>query len=383
MSPCKDTAVIVIDTGFDQRSISAVASRVIAIYDLSGLDPVTVTGSPVTADVLSAFAGDPMQHGSIVLNRLAALLPDAPFVLIRAYGTDSRTRRTVWSADGKIGSPGWTEAYRWAVQHCRTLGLATVANCSFGGYIHALDGSGWEAFQLAHEVGSGKAGHIVVAAAGPGDGRASHASWLNLPYETVSVNVHQREDTLYNLWESKQMGTPCDVAGGWRLDVRRDGDFMFSVHSDYVPLNPWNGRRQQTFWVGGSGHVSLTLTRLGGDTICGDRSCAQRFDCWVTSDGSASFLDHVDTVLVAEPAVFSEVIAVGLTSGSYGPEQAQPGVKPDVLLPGSGPISFRAPELTAAIAVLLRDGHDNLDVNGIRTLLGKFPDVATLASTSR
>lgn len=383
MSPQNEAAVIVIDSGFDQSSIAAVASRVMAICDLSKSEATFATGSPVAADVLSDFAGDPLNHGSVVLSKLAALLPDTPFILIRAFADDNRLARTVWSHDGKISAPGWTEAYRWAVQHCRALGLASVANCSFGGCVHAMDGTGWEAFQLGHEVGSGKAGHIVVAAAGPGDGRSSHASWLNLLREAVSVNVHQRQDTQYNFWESLPTANAC-ASGGWNLEVHRNGEFVFSLSSQNVSPNLWNGRRQQTFLVGGAGLVSLTLTRLPGDTACGDCTCAQRFDCWVTSDGSASFLDHVDPVLVAEPAVFEQVIAVGLRTGSYGPNQAQSGVKPDVLLPGGGPISFRAPELTAAIAMLLRNGHDDLDVDGIKVLLGKFPDLVTsTASGSR
>ena len=32
-----------------------------------------------------------------------------------------------------IATRGWTEAYLWAVELCRKLGIGSVANCSFGG----------------------------------------------------------------------------------------------------------------------------------------------------------------------------------------------------------------------------------------------------------
>jgi hypothetical protein len=115
----------------------------------------------------------------------------------------------------------------------------------------------------------------------------------------------------------------------------------------------------------------------GPGTACGDSRCAQRFDVWV--NGGASFLDHVDATLVAEPAVFPHVIAAGLRSGSYAPDQMQPGSKPDVLVPGAGPISFRLPEVTAAVARLLMESEAGLDVEQVRALLGKFPDCESLA----
>ncbi|HMO23098.1 MAG TPA: hypothetical protein PKC98_19220, partial [Candidatus Melainabacteria bacterium] len=83
-----------------------------------------------------------------------------PVVLVRAYTNEIRLRRTRFQ-DGKVVSPGWTAAYSWAVELCRERGYNTVTNCSFGGYTHAMDGSGWEAPSLRQWTGPGKPGHII------------------------------------------------------------------------------------------------------------------------------------------------------------------------------------------------------------------------------
>lgn len=380
----KETALVVIDSGFNTESIAR-ARRVVAIYDLPA--GVASIGSPtVSQAVLERFSDDPMKHGSLVLDKLTAILPDAPYILIRAFRRDKQIlQRTEWSG-GRISTPGWCEAYRWAVDLCRKNGWRSVTNCSFGGFIHGMDGTGWEAFQLSHETGRGKPNHIVVAAAGAGDARASHASWSHLPCDTVTVKVVQKRDSMYNLWAARQAAEGACSLGlpsrQWLLTVKRDGRVLFHVDGTNVPFNIWNQRQQQTFWVHGQGSVELVFERrTGSDTACGDSQCAQRFDVWLTSDRSASFLNYVDPTLIAEPAIFPHVIAVGLRNGSYAPDQAAAGTKPDVLLPGAGPISFRAPELTAAIGRLLMESDTDLDVEQVRALLGKYPDCLSLAKT--
>lgn len=364
-----ETALIVIDSGFSLESIRR-AKRVIAVYDLR--HEVAAIGSPtVPAETLARFAGDPMKHGSIVLDRLTSLLPDAPYILIRAFSDENSVLRTKW-AGGTIAREGWTEAYRWAVELCRKNGLRSVANCSFGGFIHAMDGTGWEAFQLAKETGPGKPNHIVVAATGPGDARSSHASWHHLPCETVTVNVRQEEASKYNLWTK---------GGAWQLTVLLNGEVVQRADGRYIPENFWNHRQQLTFWVEGEGHVQFIIKREHGTaTTCGDSASAQRFDVWIAA-GDAAFLNHVDPTLISEPAVFPNVLSAGLRSGTYCPTQMSTGSKPDVLLPGNGPISFRAPEVAAAIARLLMESAAGLDVDQVRSLLGKFPDCVSLAQS--
>jgi hypothetical protein len=349
-------AIIIIDSGFNAESLQG-ANRVLGICDLN--DCKTETGAPFLSQAqLSAFANDPGRHGSIVLEQVRALAPDAPLVLIRAINPDEGLIRTGWHNGAQV-SPGWTEAYLWAVQLCAAAGLPSVANCSFGGYTHALDGTGWESFQLAKVCGAGKPGHIVVAAAGPGDGRAIHASWLVLPDETVTADATQNGDSKYNFW--------CDATGcgDWRLDVRLNGNLIHEFRADNIPANFWNGRRQLTFRVPGSGRVQLSLSRIGIGLLQ-----PVRFDCWLNGDGA--FVNHVDPVLIAEPAVFPQVIAVGLRKNSYSPRQHEAAQKPDVLLDGTGAISFRTPSVTAHVAKLL-SSDPSLDADAVRLLLGKNP----------
>jgi hypothetical protein len=251
-------AIIVADSGFSAETLRSVDGRVAGFYDLT--TGLALTGQPtLSSDELSAVANDPLNHGNIVMAKLARLVPGVPLILIRALGADNRIIRTARGADGSVQRAGWVEGYRWAVALARSRGWLTVANSSFGGYPPA-DALLWEGFQLAQEVGSGKPGHIFVAATGPTEGH-----------------------------------------------------------------------------------------------------------------------DHVSA-----PAVFPNVIAVGLRTVDYSGDQWKPGSKPDVLLPDTGSeISFRTPEVTAAVARLLIETEGNLDVDAVRALLGKYPDVTTLVNGVR
>jgi hypothetical protein len=366
-------AAIIIDTGFSQESLAD--AQVIAFYDL--LNGRTAAGAPfLTSEQIRSFAGDPHGHGSEVLGRLRQITKELPLVLIRAFrgGQDSSLIRTGF-ANGRQVSPGWTEAYIAAVELCQKLGYSTVANCSFGGYTHACDGTGWESFQLGRVTGPGRPGHIVVAAAGPGDGRAAHASWLTFPGEATSIRIFQEGTTTYNFWAglpAHGQAASKDAPDDWALAVYSyDGVQAVHYGSQIVP-NFWNGCRQLTFTVDGAGLFELKLERK--PVANGAQGNALQFDCWTLADGSSYFLNHVDPQLIAEPAVFPQVLAVGLSARKYSGRQAAPDEKPEVLLGGSDAISFRIPEVTAAVAALLAS-DPLLDIKGVRALLGKYPQL--------
>ncbi len=354
------TAYIIIDSGFSTEALAR-AKNVLAVYDLPG-DSASVGEPLVAAHSLAAFAGDNCgNHGSEVLNLLLDRVPDGNLVLIRCIDADQRIIRTGWT-DGRRSRKGWVDAYVEAVELCRTRGYCTVANCSFGGYTHAMDGTGWEAHCIGQVTGPGRRGHIMVAAAGSGDGRADHSSVLALSGEESITRAFQEGDTLYNFWAKDT----CR----WELTVLRDSTKLFTVSSDQVPANIWNGQRQQTFVVPGQGLVKLIVSVHQEAGVRGTPT-AKRFDCWV--EGNSSFLNNIDPLTVVEPACFPTVVAVGLRLRKYNPRQAHLKEKPDVLLASTGPISFRLPEVTAAVGRLLE--HDpNLDINGVRGLLGKYPD---------
>lgn len=363
-------SLIVIDTGFNAESLAG--ARVLAFIDL-------VLGRTACGDIflpesmLATFAGDPVGHGSEVLSRLRALAPRAPLILIRAFsgGDEASLIRTAWK-DGAQSAPGWTEAYLAAVALCNQRGLPSVANCSFGTFAHACDGSGWESFQLSRVTGAGKPGHVVVAAAGPGDGRAVHTSFLLPTGDSCSVRLFQKETTSYNLWSG--------LAGVNRAEQPRgdqqEADWQLEVHSEFspvaffdgrqVPLNIWNGRRQHNFTIYGAGHFELRLKRSAQSRQLENL----RFDCWAATGDGGAFFNHVDPVLIAEPAIYPHVISVGLRGGQYSPRQEELGEKPDVLLNGSGMVSFRLPEVTFAAAKLIAENPD-LDVIAIKRVLGK------------
>lgn len=346
-----ETCLIVIDSGFSLESLRD--ARVLAVRDLS--TGAIVVGAPeVGEQQLQKFAGDPLNHGSIVLKKLRALAPDAPVILIRVIDEDGRIIRTGWQG-GEIGTDGWTEAYIWAVDLCKQRGLTSVANCSFGGVIHAADGTGWESHQLARVTGPRHLGHVLVAAAGPGDGRSVHASWLVEPGATRWIMARQTESTTYNFWagSSHQM---------WWLTVRRDQAVVGSFQGSGLDGNMWNQRQQLTFDVEGGGDVTFEFS------LAGEAQTLLKCDCWVRGEQTARFLNYVDTRLIAEPAVFPHVIAVGLRSGSYAPDQFEPGAKPDVLVSGGDQVSFRTPEVTAAVARLL-SSDPRLDVVKVKEAL--------------
>jgi len=338
--------LIVIDSGFSPESLRE--ARVIATRDCRNGN--TLVGEPfVTSEQLQAFAGDPLNHGSIVLEKLLALAPNTPVILIRAIAENNTVIRTRWH-DGQVVQEGWTEAYMWAVELCRKLGATSVANCSFGGIVHAADGTGWESHQLAQVTGSGKAGHILVAAAGAGDGRAVHASWFTQPGATTVLQGRQNDSTHYNFWSGA-------AHQEWWLTVRLNGHVVGEFQGSGLDSNMWNDRQQLTFFVEGSGEVFFDFA-LGASA-----EAPLHCDCFCT-DG-ARFANYVDPRLVSEPAVFPHVIATGLRFSNYGQGS---GNKPEILVDGEGPISFRTPEVTVAAARLLL-ADPTFDVDQVREAL--------------
>lgn len=363
------SAIIIADTGYSQESLAG-ARNVLGFYDL--VNRRIVVGNPyLTENDLNSLAGDPGGHGSIVLAKTRELAPDLPLVLIRAHDERIRSICTAWHYDGKPAADGWTEAYLWAVRLCQLHGLCSVSNFSFGRVYHAADGTGWDAYQINKVVGAGKPGHVAVAAAGPGDGRATHSSFTVLPGEPVYVQVKQEETTSYNFWSKSSCAADAyDSDDDWILEVWREGNLVFRQDSAYMGCNFWNRRKQIQFTVEGSGPVTLSVFRKSG-AVADDEPAVERcFECWLT--GEARFLNHVDETLVVEPAALPDVIAVGLMKGLYSPDQKLPGQKPDVLIPGDGPISFRLPEVVVKVARMLEENAD-LDSLQVKALLGKYP----------
>ncbi len=358
----RKAAVIIADTGFSADSLAG-AKRVLGVYDL--VNRRVVLGSPYVTDAtdIGAFAGDPSRHGSLVLEKTLALDPDVPLVLIRSHNPEEGIIRTGWQ-DGKPAQDGWTEAYLWAVRLCQLHGLASVANFSFGRVFHAADGTGWDAFQFAKVVGAGKPGHVIVAAAGPGDGRACHAAFTACAPAPTEVQVQQDGATSYNFWTkvaSESDSKMSDPQDDWILEVWRDGRLVMRQDGAFVPVNFWNGRKQLQFSLEGTGNVTLSV-RLKNGT-----SAERGFECWLAT-GDARFLNHVDDTYIVEPAAFPSVIAVGFKAGRYSPDQEKPGHKPDVLLDGGGAISFRLPEVVVKVARML-EADPSLDALQVKDLL--------------
>jgi hypothetical protein len=373
MAPKARVAVIVLDSGFTRESVSRV-KNLLGYCDLN--TGISAVGQPMlegqARELVLAIAQDPLNHGSIILERLLAFDPELPCVLVRGFAQDGGLIRTRFE-QGKIAAAGWTEGYLWAQNICAQKGYFSVANFSFGGFHHALDGSGWESFQLAQVVGPGKPGHLLAAAAGPGDGRAIHASLTVAGGQTEVVHGHQDGTSTYNLWLGR-LGEPClgekRLADDLLTDVSsaRDFDLQVKINGrtvltcqgrDLVP-NLWNGKKQCTFEVPGAGDVAIAISLAPG--------IPSRFDLFISREEGARFSDFVDSELVSEPAVLSEVIAVGLKEGSYGSCSVKGIDKPEVLLSGHGPISFRTPEVTFALVELLAE-NPALDVPGARAEL--------------
>ncbi|MBX3151904.1 hypothetical protein KF728_17230 [Candidatus Obscuribacterales bacterium] len=366
------TAVIIIDTGFSRSSLQA-AGKIIAALDVDTCRVATGTeDSPYltmerNADELGIVARDDLNHGSLVLQSLLGVNPDLPVVLVRAYNQNVRLVRTVF-AHGRQVKPGWTEAYRTAVAICRERGLASVANLSFGGYTHAMDGTGWESHSLAQETGAGKPGHIVLAGAAAGSGAAIHASWSTHPGETTELRAVQGGPTMYNLWCAADAAAP--ESSDWAMEVFLNGHLISREMSDHLAPNLWNNRKQVSINVPGAGQVLFRVSRFFKDgSDFGGVHSNYRFDGWVVqSEADAVFLDHKDVMSIAEPAIFPHVIAVGLKSGEYAENQNEPGAKPEVLIDGAGPISFRLPEVAAQVAQMLNE-DPALDVVAVRDKL--------------
>ena len=361
---------IVIDSGFSHEVLRR-SRKVLACWDLSQDRPLIGAGY-LAPQELDGFAGDPLNHGSIVLSRLLDRCPEAPVVLVKAFD-DNTIQRTVWH-NGQIVRAGWSEAYVWAVELCRERNLPSVANCSFGGFQHAMDGTGWEAEQLKRVTGPGRAGHVLVAAAGPGDGRACHAQFLLLGGDEKSFVADQEGSGEYNVWFG--LGQKHGRKNRWQMEVALNGRTLFAMCSEQVEENFWNKRQQFKFTVDGGGRVEIRVKRDSAQR-CSDESCALKVDCW-GEDGR--FHNYVSPLLVSEPACFPHVLAVGLRTLQYNSIQTQAGEKPDVLLGGSEQISFRTPEVTAAVNRLL--AHDpGMDLEQVKSILGKYPDPGLLSET--
>lgn len=356
-------AIIIADTGFSEEALAG-ATCILGIYDL--VNRRVKLGNPYISEQaeLRSFASDPHQHGSNVLRATLALAPDVPLVLIRSHDADASIIRTQWNG-GKQGADGWTEAYLWAVALCELHGLATVANMSFGRVFHACDGTGWENFQFAKVVGHGKPGNVIVAAAGPGDGRTRHATFTATPDAPVALEVVQDSRTSYNFWTKTSGEEGAEAPGGWVLDVHVGAEHVMRIDGDDLPANLWNGRKQCQFELLSTAAVTFRVwMKPGANHDVG-------FECWV-GGGDARFLNHADATYIVEPAALPTVIAVGLRSGNYSDRQTLPGHKPDVLIEGEGPISFRLPEVVVKIARML-DDNPALDAIQVMALLGKYP----------
>jgi hypothetical protein len=377
-------AVIVLDSGFASESMARVRN-LLGYMDLNS--GISVVGQPMVEgqarELVLALAQDKLNHGTIILERLLALDPDLPIVLVRGFAPEGGLIRTVFE-QGKIVRDGWTEGYLWAQNLCASKGYLSVANFSFGGFHHAIDGSGWESFQLGKVVGPGKPGHLLAAAAGPGDGRAVHASLSLEGGGNAVVHARQESASTYNLWVNRLPAAVPSATGqtqpvvdvslphsnqaspirDFEIEVRIDGRLSLAYSGKDLVANIWNGKQQITFAVPGAGLVEIALKLASGP--------AARFDVYISREGeNAHFLDCVDSELVCEPAVYSQVIAVGLKQGSYGDCLVQGLTKPEVLLDGNGPISFRTPEITFALARLLNE-NPSLDVTSARAELHRL-----------
>jgi len=365
-------AFIVIDSGFSREILTQSkvpeyerkGFKVIAAWDLPR-DKKFEASDCLSEHQIDEFGSDPMGHGTIVLEKLLNCVPDAKLILVKAF-TSNEVCRTVWNA-GEIAEPGWTEAYVWAVEQAKSRGMVSVANCSFGGVSHALDGTGWEAHQVSRCTGAGKPGHVLVAAAGTGDGRATHGSLTLLDGENKSFVADQDSDCEYNVWFGLNQIPP--YGSRWQLEAWQNGAMVYSADSDSVPGNMWNGRQQLKFRLWGSSRVEIDVRREGGWQYEDGENPGLKVDVYVEG---ARFRNWVSSELIPEPACFPAVIAVGLQASIYSARQTELDRKPDILLPGSGQISFRIPEIAAAVGQLLAR-HPRLDVDGVRAILGKFP----------
>ena len=363
------TAAIVFDSGFSQEALSKV-QHIAGYFDL--ITGFQLLGEPFLseeqrAQITPARAQDPFKHGTVILDTFSEKIPDVPVYLGRVVSPTNNVLRTVWE-QGEIVQLGWTEAHQLCVQHAEKHGLQTVGSFSWGGYESAMDDTGWERFVLGKSIGAGKIGHALVAAAGEGTPKSSggnksrHASWtLNRQQETV-VRVFQSSTAEYNLWAKDLVfGHATDASRNWRLSICLDGRLVQEHNGAFLGDNPWNNKQQLSFAVVGRGNVEFRLS------LEGDGQTA--FNCWI-KDGAADFKDHQDHVEVIEPAIFSNVIAVGLSNADYSTGQGQPGCKPEIILEDDEPhrmLSFHVPDVAIRAIALMREKP--LDCDQLRAAL--------------
>lgn len=352
----KTCVFIVIDSGFSREVMEG--SHVLAAWDLTR-NRRFESSDELTPAQIADFAGDPMGHGSIVLARLLRLVPDARLILVKAFGGGDACR-TRWE-HGKIVTPGWTEAYVWAVELAGARGMVSVANCSFGGYVHAMDGTGWEAQQVGRFSGAGKPGHVVVAAAGYGDGRPVHGALTLLPGETKEFLGDQEAECEYNFWFG--LGQEPAIKP-WTLMAHINSHLAYAASSEQLPANIWNQRQQLKFRIWGAGKVRIDVALANGPRSNG----SLKVDVWCPG---SMLRKWVSPELIIEPAIFPSVIAVGLRASLYCPNQEAAGSKPDILLPGGDQVSFRLPEVAVAAGLMLQK-DPSLDADQIKARLGKF-----------
>lgn len=355
--------IIVIDSGFTREVVERV-TNLVAFVDLNR--QTKIVGTPFIEgeqrEQVLASTNDILQHGTIVLEKLLAFQNDLHFILVSAFDHDERLIRTEW-IDGEVSRDGWVDACLWAAELARGLGYSSVTNCSFGGFEHAMDGSGWEAFQLSRLP----AGHLVVAAAGPGDGRAMHAT-VGLSCGAKTVCGYQQSTSSYNLLIDRRVpdfeqARTARANNQWQLVVNLNGSEVARHHGSFIAANLWNDRQQLKFTVEGEGDFEFVLSREHDDD-----EPLTRFDIFINRSGNAHFKNYVDSELVSEPACLPQVIAAGLEDGFYGHCTIAGLQKPEIRLSGAGPISFRTPEVTLALHNLLAI-NPRLTVSEARALL--------------
>lgn len=359
----KSCAFIVIDSGFSRETLAA-CKKVLGAWDLTANKKYEAKDC-LTSAQLDQFAGDPMGHGSIVVQRLLRLEPDAKLILIKAFDEYNDVLRTSWCDKGQVAWPGWCEGYVWAVKYARARGMVSVGNCSFGSYRHAMDGSGWEALQVGSCTGPGKPGHILIAAAGYGDNRAVHGAISLLGGHGKTFIGRHEGDAVFNFWfglKQPVLPKPRD----WKLEAWLNGNLVYLAFCDEVPANMWNGRQQLTFHIEQGGDFDIEVSRPLTNTEEDDEPL--RVDVW---SEAARFVNWVSTDLLPEPASFNSVLTVGLRASCYTPNQEQQFAKPEVLLAGGDQISFRIPEVVVAVGKLLRE-DPSLDIEHVRARLPKF-----------
>ncbi len=361
----KTCAFIIIDSGFTREVLKRVSTQVLGAWDLTEKNckfQVESRNDYLSAKQLERFAGDPMGHGTEVLTRLLRFEPNAKVILLKAF-ENFEVCKTLWD-QGRIVRPGWSEGYAWAAQLAESLGMVSVGNCSFGGYRHAMDGTGWESMQIGNWTGTGKPGHVLVAAAGYGDSRAVHGKVNLLDGERKTFYARQDGWCEYNCWFG--LGQTFVKKPDWILEARLNGEVVWFSDSSEVPPNMWNNSQQLKFSITGGGKVEIEIARKSKGGIRTDNGLS--VDLWAED---ARLENWVSPELLPEPACFPQVLTVGLRASFYSALQELVGYKPEVLLTGGDQISFRLPEIVVAVGKILEQ-EPQLDVEKMRARLPKF-----------